>query len=90
MTLTFLLLCRSDVQIPDGIAIDINGRALYWTDGGLKKIKKANLDGNNPKILVASGLDKPRAIALLRSRRFVKDCVSKVLIVIKIISANLH
>lgn len=37
---------------------------LYWTDVGLNSIEVSELDGTNRKVLVWSGLDNPRAIAL--------------------------
>lgn len=37
---------------------------LYWTDAGLNSIEVCELDGRNRKVLVWSGLDKPRSIVL--------------------------
>lgn len=37
---------------------------LYWTDAGMNSIEVSELDGSNRKVLVWSGLDKPRAIAV--------------------------
>jgi hypothetical protein len=37
---------------------------IYWTDAGRNSIEVAELDGGNRKVLVWSGLESPRAIAL--------------------------
>ncbi|GBP17003.1 Low-density lipoprotein receptor-related protein 4 [Eumeta japonica] len=37
---------------------------IYWTDGGRNSIEVAELDGKNRKVLIWTGLDSPRAIAL--------------------------
>jgi hypothetical protein len=37
---------------------------IYWTDAGRNSIEVAELDGRNRKVLVWSGLESPRAIAL--------------------------
>lgn len=42
----------------------INFSQLYWTDAGLNSIEVSELDGTNRKVLIWSGLDRPRAIAL--------------------------
>jgi hypothetical protein len=37
---------------------------IYWTDAGRNSIEVAELDGRNRKVLVWTGLESPRAIAL--------------------------
>lgn len=37
---------------------------IYWTDAGLNSIEVSELNGSHRKVLVWSGLDNPRAIAL--------------------------
>ena len=36
----------SSLQWPNGIAIDFTQQKLYWTDAGLDKIERSNLDGS--------------------------------------------
>ena len=62
----------SDVQdlvtqglVGDGIALDVEGGKMYWTDsrydrGWKGKIQRANLDGSNIEDLVTQGLVGPR------------------------------
>ncbi len=50
--------------VPEGLAIDIENRLLYWTDNGTDTIEKANLDGSNIVKLFDLGLRKPRAIVV--------------------------
>ena len=55
------------LETTDGIAVDWIGRNLYWTDTGLNHIEVARLDGTARKVVVSSGLQEPRAIALFPS-----------------------
>ena len=59
-------LFHCNVQTPDGLAIDhaYEGRNIYWTDAGTKRIEVGRLDGTRRKALIKDGLDQPRAIAL--------------------------
>ncbi|XP_078667777.1 uncharacterized protein LOC144909589 [Branchiostoma floridae x Branchiostoma belcheri] len=49
---------------PEGIAVDVISRNLYWTDAGTNRIVVSRLDGGFRKNLITTGLDKPRAIAV--------------------------
>jgi len=51
------------LHVPAGIALDVDGGKMYWTDYGTKKIQRANLDGSNVEDLV-TGLSRPNGIAL--------------------------
>ena len=54
----------SEVDMPDGIAVDWIARNLYWTDTGTDRIEVARLNGTSRRVLISEGLDEPRAIAL--------------------------
>ena len=54
----------SQVDHPDGLAVDWLGRNLYWTDTGTDRIEVANLDGTSRKVLISRYLDEPRDITL--------------------------
>ena len=60
----FEVLFSQNVQTPDGLAVDIVGRNLYWTDAGTDKLEVSKLDGSYRKALIASDLDQPRDIIL--------------------------
>jgi nidogen (entactin) len=49
---------------PEGLAIDHFRRTMYWTDSGLDKIERAQLDGSKRKVLFHTDLVNPRAIAV--------------------------
>ena len=49
---------------PIGIALDVAGGKIYWTDEGTHKIQRANLDGTNVQDIVVTGLVFPTGIAL--------------------------
>ena len=51
-------------EIPFGIALDVSGGKLYWTDAGTAKIQRSNLDGSGVEDLVTTGLETPWGIAL--------------------------
>ena len=49
---------------PSGIALDVSGGKMYWTDGVTDKIQRSNLDGSGVQDLVTTGLEIPFGIAL--------------------------
>lgn len=55
-------LLTTEIQLPDGIAIDWVARNLYWTDTGTDRIEVARLNGQSRRILITDGLNEPRAI----------------------------
>lgn len=57
----------TEIEHPDGIAIDWLARNLYWTDTGTDRIEVCRLDGSSRKVIINEGLEEPRAIALAPS-----------------------
>ncbi|KAL2789922.1 nidogen-2 precursor [Daubentonia madagascariensis] len=55
---------NSGLISPEGLAIDHFRRTMYWTDSGLDKIERAQLDGSERKVLFHTDLVNPRAIAV--------------------------
>ena len=52
-------------EVPLGIALDIAGGKMYWTDDGIGTIQRANLDGTGVEDLFpVGGLVAPHGIAL--------------------------
>jgi len=54
----------SDIESPEGIAVDWVGRNLYWTDKGTNRIEMSRLNGSSRRVLISDGLQEPRAIVL--------------------------
>ena len=54
----------SEVDHPDGLAVDWVARNLYWTDTGTDRIEVSRLNGTARRTLVSTGLKEPRAIVL--------------------------
>lgn len=54
----------TEVEHPDGIAIDSIAQNLYWTDTGTDRIEVSRLNGTSRKVLLSDKLDQPRAICL--------------------------
>ncbi|CAH1277168.1 NOTCH2 [Branchiostoma lanceolatum] len=59
-----LRLDGGQASVPDGIAVDVISRNLYWTDTGTDRITVSRLDGSFRKSLITQGLDEPRAIVV--------------------------
>ncbi|XP_055383334.1 low-density lipoprotein receptor-related protein 6 [Condylostylus longicornis] len=57
----------SEVEHPDGLAVDWLARNLYWTDTGTDRIEVCRLDGSSRKVIIYEHLEEPRAIALAPS-----------------------
>jgi hypothetical protein len=55
---------KTDIQTPDGIAIDWIHDLLYWTDTGFNSIQVASLDGIKKATIISHDLDEPRGITL--------------------------
>lgn len=64
-------LVKTEVDHPDGIAVDWIGRNLYWTDTGTDRIEVSRLNGTSRKILISENLDEPRALCLDPERGYV-------------------
>lgn len=57
-------LIKNNLGNPVALAVDWQTRKLYWTDDGLMRIEVSNLDGSQRRILVSSGLSRPRDLAI--------------------------
>ena len=58
------------IGVCDGLAVDWRASQLYWTDTTDDTISVSDLDGNNQILLISSGLEEPRAIALDLDNRY--------------------
>lgn len=56
---------------PDGLAVDWIGKNLYWCDKGFRAIEVSQLHGRYRRILIKSGLQEPRAIAIDPFERYI-------------------
>lgn len=52
----------TDLDSPEGIAIDHLGRTVFWTDSVKDRIEVASLDGSQRRVIIDSDLVNPRAI----------------------------
>lgn len=57
-------LIASGLDTVDGLAIDVIGQTLYWTDSSRNHIEVLSLTKHIRTVLVWENLDSPRAIAL--------------------------
>lgn len=58
------VIITDDIHTPDGIAIDSVNDHLYWTDTGIDKVMRSNLDGSSRTVILDTNLQEPRAIVL--------------------------
>lgn len=58
------------IGVCDGLTVDWRASQLYWTDRTSDTISVSDLDGNNQGLLISSGLDEPRGIALDLDNRY--------------------
>ena len=54
----------TDIENPDGLAIDWVTRNIFWADTGSNQIEVARLDGSSRRVLISKGLDEPRDLSL--------------------------
>ena len=52
------------VSWPRGIAVDSNGKKIYWADSDTRKIQRSNLDGTEIEDLVTEGLQNPLKVSV--------------------------
>ncbi|KAI8514232.1 Neurotrypsin [Branchiostoma belcheri] len=59
-----------------GLALDLAGHNIFWTDVGRKTISAARIDGSFQRTLISADLDQPRAVVLQPSNGYMywTDC----------------
>lgn len=61
------LLLLVDLVSPEGLAVDVKRRLMFWVDSTPDVIESANLDGSERRILFDTNLVNPRAIIVVSS-----------------------
>ncbi|KAL1257619.1 hypothetical protein QQF64_010863 [Cirrhinus molitorella] len=56
------IIINTALTSPEGLAIDVHRRKLFWVDSTSDKIETANLDGSDRRVLFDTDLVNPRAI----------------------------
>lgn len=56
-----------DLTSPEGLAVDVNRRQMFWVDSAPDKIERSNLDGSGRRTLFDTDLVNPRAIIVVSS-----------------------
>ena len=55
---------NASVFSSDGVAVDWLFKRVYWTEFNVDKIMLADYEGKNQHVVISTGLEDPRAIAL--------------------------
>uniref|UniRef100_A0A665TPW8 Nidogen 2a (osteonidogen) n=1 Tax=Echeneis naucrates TaxID=173247 RepID=A0A665TPW8_ECHNA len=61
------ILINTNLVSPEGLAVDVKRRLIFWVDSNSDLIESANLDGNGRKTLFDTDLVNPRAIIVVSS-----------------------
>ncbi|XP_052009773.1 nidogen-2-like [Xyrauchen texanus] len=56
------IVINTGLTSPEGLAVDVARRRLFWVDSTPDKIETSNLDGSNRRVLFETDLVNPRAI----------------------------
>ncbi|KAF5306597.1 hypothetical protein FQR65_LT18530 [Abscondita terminalis] len=57
---------QQNVDWPTGLTLDFVGKKLYWCDAHLRRIESVDFDGNNRKIVLNEGINRPFGLALYK------------------------
>ncbi|XP_068447054.1 nidogen-2 [Clinocottus analis] len=61
------ILVSSNLVSPEGLAVDVKRRLMFWVDSNPDMIESANLDGSGRRTLFGTDLVNPRAIIVVSS-----------------------
>ncbi|XP_061641893.1 uncharacterized protein nid2a isoform X2 [Phyllopteryx taeniolatus] len=61
------ILINSNLVSPEGLAVDVNRRLMFWVDSNPDLIERSNLDGSDRRMLFDKDLVNPRAIIVVSS-----------------------
>lgn len=68
---------RTDILMPNGLALDRAARKLYWADARLDKIERAEYDGSRRRVLISSLAAHPFDLAVLGGYVYWTDWVGR-------------
>ncbi|XP_070814042.1 LOW QUALITY PROTEIN: nidogen-2 [Chaetodon trifascialis] len=61
------ILINTNLISPEGLAVDVNRRLMFWVDSNPDMIESSNLDGSGRRTLFDTDLVNPRAIIVVSS-----------------------
>lgn len=61
------ILINTNLVSPEGLAVDVKRRLMFWVDSNPDMIESANLDGSGRRTLFGTDLVNPRAIIVVSS-----------------------
>ena len=64
-----------DIGTPLALTIDIANRQLYWSTADDAEIEVSDVEGDNRRKIVSSGISRPVALAVFESRMYYLDTV---------------
>lgn len=68
---------KTNIRVPNGIAIDQKRRKLYWCDARLDKIETCDMDGTNRIVLISASPQHPFALSVWKDYVFWTDWLAR-------------
>lgn len=68
---------KTNIKVPNGIAIDQRRRKLYWCDARLDKIETCDMDGTKRVVLISALPQHPFALAVWKNYIFWTDWLAR-------------
>uniref|UniRef100_A0A7M5UK89 VPS10 domain-containing protein n=1 Tax=Clytia hemisphaerica TaxID=252671 RepID=A0A7M5UK89_9CNID len=63
-----LLSTSQNIKTPNDVAFDYESNLLYWTDSGMDRIERIQLDGRGRKVIQSSGVSNPYSLDIYKQK----------------------
>ena len=63
----------TDLEMPNGLTLDLAQQILYWIDARLDQIESSNVDGTNRRVILSVRMNNPFGLSLHRGILYYTD-----------------